>query len=59
MNQTFILTSLKKWLPRMNDLQRQNVAESIYDSLESMRKAGKTENMLKECIYQVYVLALL
>ena len=47
MNQTFILTSLKKWLPRMNDLQRQNVAESIYDSLESMRKAGKTENMLK------------
>ena len=31
----------------MNDLQRQNVAESVYDSLDSMRKAGKTENMLK------------
>ena len=47
MNPGFILTSLKKWLPRMNDLQRQNVAESVYDSLDSMRKAGKTENMLK------------
>ena len=31
----------------MNDLQRQNVADSIYDSLDSMRRNGKTENMLK------------
>lgn len=43
----FIFTSLKKWLPRMNDFQRQNVSASIYDSLDTMRKAGKTENMLK------------
>ena len=43
----FISTSLKKWLPRMNDFQRQNVSASIYDSLDTMRKAGKTENMLK------------
>lgn len=47
MNLGFISTSLKKWLPRMNDFQRQSVAESIYDSLDSMRKSGKTENMLK------------
>lgn len=25
----------------MNDLQRQNVADSIYDSLDSMRRNGK------------------
>lgn len=47
MNMEFITTSLKKWLPRMNDFQRQNVAASIYDSLDVMRKGGKTENMLK------------
>lgn len=43
----FIGTSLKKWLPRMNDFQCKNVAAAIYDSLDSMRRAGKTENMLK------------
>lgn len=43
----FIGSSLKKWLPRMNDFQCKNVAAAIYDSLDSMRKAGKTENMLK------------
>lgn len=43
----FIAASLQKWLPRMNDSQRQNVATSIYDSLDSMQRAGKTENMLK------------
>ena len=47
MNMGFMTASLKKWLPRMNDYQRSNVAASIYDSLDSMRKAGKTENMLK------------
>ncbi len=47
MSAEFISNSLGKWLPRMNDLQRKNVADSIYDSLNSMHKAGKTENMLK------------
>lgn len=47
MNLDFISTSLRKWLPRMIDFQRENVAASMYDSLDSMRKAGKTENMLK------------
>ena len=47
MNLEFINTSLKKWLPRMNESQRQSVAASIFDSLHSMEKAGKTENMLK------------
>lgn len=43
----FIANSLKKWLPRMNDYQREAVATSIYDSLDEMRRGGKTENMLK------------
>lgn len=47
MNIGFMTAGLKRWLPRMNDYQRSNVAASIYDSLDSMRKAGKTENMLK------------
>lgn len=47
MHPGFITASLKKWLPRMKDQQRQSVAAAIYDSLFSMQKAGKTENMLK------------
>ncbi len=43
----FISASLKKWLPRMNDYQRETVSTSIYDCLDSLRKAGKNENMLK------------
>lgn len=47
MNMEFISVSLKKWLPRMNDYQRNNVAVSIYNTLENLQKAGKNENMLK------------
>ena len=47
MNMEFISVSLKKWLPRMNDYQRNNVAVSIYNTLEDLQKAGKNENMLK------------
>ncbi len=43
----FLTASLGKWLPRMNSYQRETVAAAIYDSLDSMRKAGKNENMLK------------
>ena len=43
----FIMSSLKKWLPRMNRSQNENVAASIYDSLEELRRSGKTENMLR------------
>ena len=41
MNPAFIETALKKWLPRMNSFQRKNVAYSIYDTLDSLRKSGK------------------
>lgn len=47
MNPQFIAQSLKKWLPRMNDYQRENVAKSIYGTLDALRKSGKNENMLK------------
>ncbi len=43
----FLLTCLQKWLPRMNEFQRKNVAESLYDTLNGMRKEGKNDNMLR------------
>lgn len=47
MNPAFIAQSLKKWLPGMNERQRQNVADSVYDTLDMLRKNGKNEDMLK------------
>lgn len=41
----FLTSKLKKWLPRMNEYQRNNVAESLYDTLETMRREGKNDNM--------------
>lgn len=43
----FISKSLKKWLPRMNEYQRENVTLALYDTLDGLRKKGKNENMLK------------
>lgn len=43
----FISNSLKKWLPRMKDYPRRNVADSIFYLLESLKKSGKTESMIK------------
>lgn len=43
----FIRSKMKKWLPRMNDAQCENVAGSIYETLMSLSRAGKNENMLK------------
>ena len=47
MSPGFFSESLKRWLPRMNSRQRENVSSSMYDALERMVKAGKNENMLK------------
>ena len=46
-NLEFVNASLKKWLPRMDEFQRQAVASAIFDSLDNLRKAGKTESMIK------------
>ena len=43
----FIRQSLAKWLPRMNGNQQENVAVSIYDTLNDMRRMGKNDNILK------------
>ena len=47
LDQAFLLQQLQKWMPRMNQYARENVAASIYASLEQMQRSGKTENMLK------------
>lgn len=46
-NPEFFLSSLKKWLPRMNPKQRIQVADSIYCALTELSQSGKNENMLK------------
>lgn len=43
----FLTAGLKKWLPRMNEYQRNNVALSLYDTLDVMRREGKNDNMLR------------
>ncbi len=43
----FIDDSLKKWLPRINDAQRQIISSSIYNTLCDLRNMGKNDNMLK------------
>ncbi len=43
----FIADSLKKWMPRMTDAQRSDVASGMHDVFESMRKSGKNDNVLK------------
>ena len=47
LNMGFLLSSLQKWLPRMRDVQRKSVADSIYDTLNGMRREGKNDNMLR------------
>lgn len=47
MNMPFINASLKKWLPRMNDYQRESVAGSILQNLLDMQRQGKNEAMIK------------
>ncbi|MCC8049897.1 MAG: YceG family protein [Clostridiales bacterium] len=47
MNKQFITEKLKKWLPRMNESQTENISEALYTALDSMRKSGKTDAMLK------------
>lgn len=43
----FFASALKKWLPRMTDLQRNDVASAVFDVLETMKRQGKNENMLR------------
>lgn len=47
MNLGFFADRLKKWLPRMGMPQGQQVATAMYDILDSMRREGKNENILK------------
>lgn len=47
MDPAFITSSLRRWLPRMNDFQRSQVASALYDCLKGLARSGKNENMLK------------
>ena len=47
LNLGFLTASLNKWLPRMSGYQREAVSTAIYDTLDTLRKNGKNENMLR------------
>lgn len=47
MSPAFFADRLKKWLPRMGTVQREQVAAAMYDILDAMRREGKNENILK------------
>ncbi len=46
-NLEFLKSSLDKWLPRLNPLQCNAIAEAMFSVLDEMLQEGKTENMLK------------
>lgn len=43
----FFTSALIKWLPRLDEMQRNHLAASIYDALDKMRHEGKNEDILK------------
>lgn len=43
----FMETGLKKWLPRMNDVQRHDIAMGLLATFQDMLKAGKNESIIK------------
>lgn len=43
----FMEGCLKKWLPRMNDVQRHDIAMSLLATFQDMLKAGKNESIIK------------
>ena len=47
LSEYFFNMSLRKWLPRLNTSQREDLAKCLYDTLCDMKQQGKNENMLK------------
>lgn len=43
----FYMAALKKWMPRMAESVRKDIADSFYDIFIQMARAGKNENMQK------------
>lgn len=47
MDAAFFESSVRRWLPRLDDQQRRRVVDSLYQTLLEMRKQGKNDNILK------------
>lgn len=43
----FMDAGLKKWIPRMNDVQRHDIAMSLLATFQDMLRAGKNESIIK------------
>ncbi|MBE6035768.1 MAG: hypothetical protein E7222_13885 [Clostridiales bacterium] len=50
LNPNYFMVSLKKWLPRIQENQRQIIAESFYDILLEIARQGKTKD-IQENVY--------
>lgn len=46
-DQGFIAAGLKRWLPRLDGRQREDVAAALYAALDLLRRSGKNEGILK------------
>ena len=44
---TFMETGLKKWLPRVNDVQRHDIALSLLSTFQDMLRSGKNNSIIK------------
>ncbi|WP_026522527.1 YceG family protein [Butyrivibrio sp. VCB2001] len=47
MSPAFISPALKKWMPRLSDIQAGTIAEAIFECLNELRFQGKNDNILK------------
>ena len=47
MSQAFISPALKKWMPRLSDMQAGTIAEAMFECLNELRSQGKNDNILK------------
>lgn len=47
LNPNFFISALKKWIPRVQEKHRREIANSFYDIFIDMARMGKNENMQK------------
>lgn len=47
MEQSFVSTALRKWLPRLNESQNSSVTAAMFSALQDLQAEGKNENILR------------
>lgn len=44
---SFLMKAIEKWLPRLNGKQRESVVSSMINTLDEMKKEGKSQDMIR------------